>query len=81
MMHKRDKRRKSKALESKSKDIISCFTDRSIMDRNNEYSIHKFRCLDTLQIVFANVNDGKSMTPLSFFRNLNFLTFSLVLYI
>ena len=80
-MHKGDKRRKSKALEFKSTDIISCFTDHLIMDRNDKYSIHKFRRLDTPQIAVTNVNDGKSITPLSFFRNLNFLTFSLVLYI
>ena len=80
-MDKRNKRKKSTAFNSRSKDIISFFADHSTVNRTDEYPVEKSRRFEISTIFIANIDNGKFTAPPSFVKNVSSFVFSSVLSI
>ena len=61
-MDKQNKRRKLTTSNSKSKDIISSSTTRSVLNRHVGYTINQYKRLKIPTMSSTSVNDGKFTT-------------------
>ena len=65
-MDKQNKRRKLTTSNSKSKDIISSSTTRSVLNRHVGYTINQYERLKIPTMSSTSVNNGKFTTFLIF---------------